>query len=240
MSGCVTDSAWIHLEYVGTPNSLTAAPVASPQVGNGLQLLDDGIWVPGVIDLLGGGFPGAPHEGAKAKIAPQANVTWEFRWNTHSSAVSQWEFCGGSDAYFDVEDLGTINSSQSSGTYGIWQTLSATSTVGPQFTIPFTGTYHIAWGAMINPISGEEAEMGISVGGADPAGDNVATAGAAGASSVMRRNEMNLTEGELIRGVYRGSGGSGNSATHHFSRRWLSVTPVRVRGTRAAGTYPNT
>lgn len=236
MSGCVTDSAWIGLSYVGTPNSLVATPILSAAPGNGMELLTDGIWVPGWEDLVGGGFPSSPHDGMVVKAAITSNISWTFRYNPRSTASNKWEFIGGADLYADVESLGTIASSVATGNFGAWLDLAGTDVRGPDFVPPFNGTYNISFGADMNPVNGESCQVGLSIAGADPNDDDTATCGSGKFSSVTRRQQKALNGGDLIRLYYRGGG----TGTNSFTRRWISVTPVRVGGTRAPSTYSGT
>lgn len=252
MSGCVTSNEYIELAMSGTPASLVATPLPSARIGNGFQLLaGDGIFAPGIDDIAGLAFPASGlYDGLLVKTSPGANIAWIFRYNAENNATHQWEFVGGPDYYADIEGQGTINSSQNQGTYGAWQDLNGTrGSRGPDFTAPFNGVYNISWGADINPINSEDAQVGISIASADPVGDDTATATgsvanttAVGYTAVTRRQQKTLTAGQLVRLNYRGSGGNAPNAaaTHKFQRSWLSVTPVRLSGARAAGTYGGT
>jgi hypothetical protein len=241
---CLSPSPRISLLLTGSPNSLVADVIPSEIVGNGVFLADDGLYTPGLDDILGLGFPAIPVGSVPGdlwvKTAPVANVAWTFRYNPLNTATSKWEFIGGADYYADIETTGTIASGAASGTYGGWLDLNATDVVGPDFKAPFSGTYLISFGAEINPLPGEQAQVGLSIAGADPTDDDTATAGASFNSSVMRRQSKALNSGDLVRLYYRGTGTATGGAHHAYTRRWISVTPVRVTGTRASGTYPGT
>lgn len=237
---CLAPTPRISLDLDGVTGGLIADIVPSAVfAGNGVALRSDGLYVPGYLDLLGSGFPtipGSPPADLLVRATPQANVSWTFRYNALDTSSTKWEFIGGADYFANIETAGTITTSVASGTYGAWQDLSGTDVVGPDFNTPFTGTYNISWGAEINPVGGEQAQVGISIAGADPTDNNTATASATNNTSVMRRRSVALNSGDRVRLNYRGTG---TGSPHTFQRRWISVVPVRVTGARGS-TYGGT
>lgn len=233
MSGCIENSSSIHLSLVGTPPTLLAVLVASPEEGNGLVVLPSGVYVPGFLDLKGGDFPTTPLDGDLVRTTPDTvNNTWTFRYNEQSTATSKWEFVGGSAHYQEHTSGDSISPSQASGVYGVWNNSGADMDI----VAPFSGTYDIEWGFRGNPPSGEAVQMGIAIGGGDPTDDNTVQVGSNIGTSAMRKRRVTANAGDTFHPKYRGTG----TGTHQFAERWLSVIPVRVGGGRAAGTYHNT
>jgi hypothetical protein len=98
----------------------------------------------------------------------------------------------------------------------------------------------IDFGATVDPINGEYAQVGLRRVSGDPAADDVVTFGAALTSSASRGQQKNLTAGDLVRMVYRSTGGTGSHLLATFKRRWMNVRPVRASGSRSSGTWGGT
>lgn len=236
---CLSPSPRISLTLVGSPGALQADVIHSSFAGNGLANMADGLYAPGYDDLLGTGFyaiPGTHPIDLLARVAPIANYTWTFRYNGLSTSTNVWEFIGGAAAYVEANGASTITPSTSG--FGSWQ--NTASNDGPVFVAPFNGTYLVEFGAAINGWDNTHVgEVGISVGGGTPSDTDTAASPSTNPTSVMRALTFLANSGDEFRMKYRGQA-DGTPRTFTYNRRWIKVTPIRVSGARAGGTYPGT
>jgi hypothetical protein len=218
-AGCLAPNEYIDLEMSGTPNALVATPLLSSEYGNVLQLLaGDGMYVPGLTALGGAAFPSSPPAGTLVSFGPTPGVDWTFRYDPGSSTTFKWEFIGGG-WWYSVNE-GTANFSPAGS--NAWRD---SPTPGPDVIPPLDGVYQVHFGARVNPaVSGNQAQIGISVGGADPTDNNVAANGQGNSISVSRLTQVTVTASQRLRCQYRDAAPSGTNA---FDNRFLAVIPVR-------------
>lgn len=226
---CVASSPRIALSVTGTPRALTADIVQSGHPGNIAQNRGDGLYVPGLQWVTGSSFPSSPDDGMIVALSPTAGVAWQFRYNAASTAVHKWEFIGGAPWYANVETAGSF---QPSGA-GNWVTLSGVDVAGPDIVVPLDGNWRVRFGASVNAAinadatGGGVAEVGVSVGGNDPNGNDTAKSGNKNVASVSRTIETNAPSGTRLRLMYRDTANS-SGPTSIFAHRWMEVTPIRV------------
>lgn len=229
MDPCIASSPRIALGVTGTPRALTADVVQSPHQGNIAQNRGDGLYVPGLEWLTNPSFHSQPDDGMIAALSPTNGVSWQFRFNAASTAVHQWEFIGGGSWYANVETSGSFQPSGANN----WVTLSGSDIAGPDITPPIDGVYRIRFGASVNAAidanatNGGVAQIGISIGGADPSGNFVASSGNVNVVTVSRSIDTSVSGGQRVRLMYRDSANS-SGPTSSFGHRWIEVTPIRV------------
>jgi hypothetical protein len=98
-------------------------------------------------------------------------------------------------------------------------------TPGPDVIPTLDGVYMVSFGARINPASsGNQAQIGLSVGGVDPIDSNVAVNAQGNSISVSRQCQVTITANQRLRLMYRDAAGSG---TNFFDNRFISAIPVR-------------
>lgn len=98
-------------------------------------------------------------------------------------------------------------------------------TVGPDVTVPSSGSYFIQLGAyMRNSTATAGAFMSVQIGAvaaADTEAAQVDSAGVSLGANAAAGYVRTLTAGTLLRAKYRASAG-----TATFGRRWLAITPL--------------
>jgi hypothetical protein len=218
-TGCLQPNEYIDLEMVGTPAALVATPLLSSLYGNSLILeAGDGMYVPGITKIGTAVFPTGTPDGTRVKHRPATGVSWTFQNEPSSGATYKWEFIGGGWLY-SVNDA-TANFSPAGS--NAWHD---SPTPGPDIIPPFDGVYQVHFGARVNPAaSGNQAQIGVSIGGADPADSNVAVNGQGNSISVSRMIQVSITANQRLRLQYRDAAPSGTNA---FDNRFIAVIPVR-------------
>jgi hypothetical protein len=218
-AGCLAPNEFIDLTMVGTPNALVATPLLSAEYGNVLQLLSgDGMYVPGLTQQGGAAFPSSPPAGTQVGIAAGVGVEWTFRYDPGSGAVHKWEFIGGGAMY-------AVNDSTANFTPAGSNAWHDSPTPGPDVIPILDGVYLVTFGARINPAaSGNQAQVGLSIAGADPADSNVAVNAQGNSISVSRQCQVTITANQRLRLQYRDAAATG---TNFFDNRFISAIPVR-------------
>jgi hypothetical protein len=168
------------------------------------------------------------------EVDASASTYWHLRYRAANTTTNKWEFVGGPPLYAVIENVDTLNA----GGAGVWSDLTgAGNTPGPDIQIPVPGFYLMRFGALIsNPgtwttRSSTQVAPGLPGAGdptvADSAQHGIWMTGLNADISVEREQQANITVGR-VRMMIR-SGADTGGALINFSRRWMEITPYRVR-----------
>jgi hypothetical protein len=166
-------------------------------------------------------LPTSPTDGQVAVLVDNViNPTyqWQFRYNAASTSAYKWEFIGGSLHVVAVETSELTSSITSTDL----------ATVGPSFTVPRAGDWHVEGvAACTSSISPSITSGGFTVQGTSPLLDAKATVPGAGAfinlGDFARCNGVAASQLWKMQYAVGSGGGTGT-----FARRRLTVQPIRV------------
>lgn len=221
-SPCLATNDCILLD-IDIDNALTAEPIISGDVDNAVECRADGFWTPDFRIAVTTLPPAGDYDGQRRAWQPviaTADTTfqWDMRW---SDADATWYFVGGPPATDHVFTFESISAGS-----GTWETLATT---GPILNMPYTGTYAVRWGSVINGAeAGTNTEVGLQLGGTDPASDAhvIFEGGQEQRHTAAAETTVSLTDPNTgIRLRYMRNG-TATDAT--FGNRFLSVVPVHV------------
>jgi len=167
-------------------------------------------------------LPASPVDGQETILVDSTtnpSYYWRLRYNAGSTGP-KWEFIGG------IPGAGNQITAQESITSGTFADLT---TVGPSFTLPRAGDYLISWGAQIQAsTAGTIGRMGLSFGGAAPAGSDVVYV----FNNNTSQTEVGVSRSwrylALAAGVVKAQYSGSAAGAAYFSNRWLNVTPIRI------------
>jgi len=176
-------------------------------------------------------LPANPRDGQLVAIQTAAmaakGIVWEFTFNAAAEGPDKWEFVGGSPFVVEVDSDEMLLPTTT--------TYAALSTAGPSIVFPLSGDYQVEAGFRGYPWGvNQTLYMGYDI-GSQAASDATATVMDAvanlGSSTVARTRIVNDADvGSSLVAKYRHSSSSGAA---NFSRRTLSILPIRVAGVAA-------
>lgn len=170
-------------------------------------------------------LPTSPDVGQEVYLDTGANdYLWHLRYQGMSAGWPVWDFLGGPSLYSEV--------ATTQGMMG--NTYADLTTVGPVITIPKDGIYHIELGAeLYTPaLAGKIMYMSyaLSGGGGIAAQDVDAAAGSADSAlpqgPICRTIERHIPAGTLTAKYRLFSAAASN---YNFTKRFIRVTPVRLK-----------
>lgn len=221
-SPCLADSDCFALS-TDIDGALVVEAIVSADVDNGFECRPDGIWVPITTPAASTLAPVGDYDGQRRAWKPviataDNDIEWDMRWD---DADATWYFVGGAPAFDHVFTFETISAGS-----GTWETLA---TDGPILNLPYTGTYSVRWGAVINGAeAGTNTEVGLQLGGTDPASDAhvIFEGGQAQRHTAAAETTVSLTSPNTgIRLRYQRNG---TATSASFGNRFLSVIPIHV------------
>jgi microcystin-dependent protein len=155
-------------------------------------------------------------------IADAANgVAWNLQYD--ATGTYPWKFIGGAPLTSEVDTDESIAAATT--------TYTALATAGPSITAALAGDYIIEHGARYYPGSViQQGYMSYDIGGSAASDtDGIffeAAAATYGTTGSRLRKKTGLSASTAIVAKYRHTSAS---STVNFSRRWMSLTPVRVK-----------
>ena len=166
-------------------------------------------------------LPSGPYDGQEVYyVADSTNgVVWHLVYRAAASGSFKWEFVGGSP----MRAVVVTRESTTSLTYA------DLATAGPAVTVPLAGDYLVDHGATIDSAASGWGIQSVDPGGAGvPSDDDSISLSRADATnreiSASKEIRLNgLAASDSVAAKYRTSG-----ASYAFSRRYVSVRPVRV------------
>ena len=176
---CVISSPRVALSlvYSGSTAQLTSDLIPSPQPGNAVQLLDDGLFVSQAAIPVVQSLPAGAQDGTLRILQLTPAVANQVYWLCIRDAnAAAWRVVGAPVAVSDASDLQFNSPGDSS-----WHQFST-----PTINVPAKGVYHCSWNGRLTSgnlvpnipsvgVTNCTLRVGLSINGNDPASDRWGT-----------------------------------------------------------------